>query len=320
MAKYFESVSQSEKVSMQKKNDADNSEFQLYLESSILRYQDCVKSGNKVEINSAYKKIISLYNPLDFYASWYEQYKYLFDSEDDFVADYLRVFSTVLIGWKPRSKRKKSRYDGSGEFKNYFIGSLYHNYINLIKANQAAKRNLTKYCPLCHEWVNPISSHLIKCHTDLLWDALEEMGIEVESLQACPICTNFKVSKSAKSQEEVTELIKYHFISKHSSILFNKFNEMYPDISTIAPKIMSSQIEEDDDGLDVYDVTCDPAGLVSRLFYLNLSDLEQTIIEQALNGDSNLIYKFDKHKCTREEWDTAIENIKELITVHGTHY
>jgi hypothetical protein len=301
---------------MSKHNDVINTSIQFLLEEAVLRYQDAVASKCSNTIEDCYKKITSYYNPLDFYSNWYDQYKYLFDSEEDFIADYLRVFATVLLGWKPRNKRKKSRYEGSGEFKNYFIGSLYHNYVNMIKADQAAKRNMTKKCPICETWVNPISTHLISDHTELLWDFLYEMSIDIDNLKSCPFCTNFKIGKNITS-DKITDLIKSHFVSKHSSLLFNKFNEMYPDISTISPKTVSSFIEENDDELDIYEVTEDPGGFLSKLFYLDLNDIQKSIIESALNGETNLVYKNQKYKCTKSEWDEALESLKEIISIYG---
>ena len=303
---------------MQKKNDIQNSEYQLYLEKSVLDYQKSLESDNKTDIDLAYQKVVKLYNPLDFYSNWYEQYKYLFDSEDDFVADYLRVFATVLKNWKPRNLRAKSRYEGSGEFKNYFIGSLYHNYINMVKSDQAAKRNLTKQCPICFEWVNPISTHLITFHADILWNYLEELDIDLDSLTNCPLCTNFKITKSVlSSREKTTQILKAHFISKHTSMLFNKFNELYPDISTISPKITSTYIEEDSDELDIYDVTETKDCLVSKLLLSDLDPIQKTIVENILNGESNLIYKADRYRCTKEEWENALQSLKETINIYG---
>ena len=301
---------------MAKKSNVCNLEFQNQLEDLVLKYQEIVSNKNQTNIELAYKQIVNLYDPLDFYHSWYDQYKYLFDSQEDFVADYLRVFATVLLGWKPRNLRKKSRYDGSGEFKNYFIGSLHHNYINLVKSDQAAKRNTTKYCPLCNEWVNPISTHLITDHPSLLWDHLEEMEIDVQLLTSCPFCNNFKISKNA-SKEKVTSLIRHHFLSKHTSLLFAKFNELYPSISTISPKTSSTLIDDGDDELDLYDVTQEDDNLINKLLLMDLNDVQKHIIEQILNGDTNLSYKSEKYKCTRDEWDSAIENLKEVINLHG---
>ena len=53
---------------------------------------------------------------------------------------------------------------------------------------------------------------------------------------------------------------------------------------------------------------------------LELSDLEKEIISQILNGDGNVSYKPDKHKCTKDEWEIAIENLKEAINICGYEY
>jgi len=296
--------------------DLSNSEFQNRLEDCVIKYQIAVSEGNSFDVETSYKNIIRLYDPMDFYSSWYDQYKYLFDSQEDFIADYNRVFITVLLNWQPRNKRKKSRYEGSGEFKNYFIGSLYHNYINLVKSDQAAKRNITKMCPICHEWVNPISTHLISEHQHLLWDHISDMNINVDELKQCPFCTNFKINKNL-SGEKLTDVIKSHLISKHSSLLFSKFNEMYPDVSTISPKIISTVIDEGDDELDIYEITEDSNNLINKLFCSDLTDVQKYIIEQILNGDSKLVYKSDKYKCTHDEFESAVESLKELITLYG---
>lgn len=297
--------------------DIHNLEYQHDLENAVVNYQHAVASGDKMSIEDAYQKIVGLYNPMDFFHNWYEQYKYLFDSQEDFIADYLRVFATVLLGWKPRESRGQSRYDGSGEFKNYFIGSLYHNYINLIKSDQAAKRNLTKMCPLCGDWVNPLSTHLITKHEELLWDYLNEMGIDIDSLLSCPFCSNFKISKSLTDKAKITNLIKKHFLSKHTSMLFHKFNDDYPECSTISPRMVSTHIEEGDDELDIYDVTEKEDSLFDKLSVMDLSDLQKFIIEEVANGESNLVYKPGAHQCTKEEWDSAMENLKETLRICG---
>ena len=301
---------------MYKKGDFIHSDIQARLEEAVLSYQVAYTKGGAF-VDDAYRKVIDLYNPMDYYHNWYDQYKYLYDSEEDFVSDYLRVFITVLLNWKPRSQRKKSRYNGSGEFKNYFIGSVYHNFINMVKSDQAAKRNLTKQCPICDEWVNPISTHLISCHSNLLWEYLEEINIDIDSLNSCPLCNNYKMPKTATDKNKVKELIRAHFISKHTSLLFHKFNELYPSVSTISPRIVSSHMEESDDDLDIYDITEEQNSLVNKLLLMNLSDVEKKIVEQILNGDVNLLFKPEKHKCTQDEWDQAMENLKEAMNICG---
>ena len=306
---------------MAKRHDIANIEFQKTLEEAVLNYQNCLNNRTKAEADAAYEKITKLYNPLDYSSAWYEAYKYFFDSKEDFESDYIRVFITVLSGWKPREQRKTSRYGGSGEFKNYFIGSLYHNYTNLVKSDQAAKRNVTNRCPICSEWVSPISTHLMAEHSFLLWDALDEMNVDIESLSSCPICNNFKINKSPDAKIKVVEQIKAHFISKHSSILFNRFNDLYPEISTLSPRIVSTNISDqstnNNSDVDIYEVTEGHNNLINNLSLLNLTDIQENIVRQALNGESTMVYKPEKYKCTKEEWENALEKLKEAIRICG---
>ena len=291
----------------------ENIDFQEQLENAVIKYQLAVEAGGSFDIEDAYRSIIKLYNPNDFAQTWYEQYKYLFDSYDDFISDYMRVFIVVIMNWKPRNERKKSRYDGSGEFKNYFIGSLHHNYVNLVKSDKASKRNLTKMCPICMEWVNPMSTHVINHHADLLWNYLLEMNIDVQTLSSCPFCPNFKINKS-NSADKIAQLIKNHFLSKHSSMLFHKFNELYPDVSTLSPKITTNNHYDDSNGeLDIYDITEEKNGFMNKLYSLNLSDLQKTIIEKILNGDQ-IIYKSDKYSCSEEEWTNAMIGLRDVVS------
>lgn len=298
------------------KGDVLNTEFQSRIEAAVVKYQLAVETGDKIIIEDAYQYVIRHYDPLDFVNAWYDQYHYLFDTKEDFIGNYLGVFATVLLGWKPKDKRGKSRYDGTGEFKNYFIGSLYHNYVNMVKSDQAAKRNLTLQCPICQEWVNPISTHLITYHSNLLWEYLHELELDVESLTACPFCPNFKIAK-ASSPAKVTELIKAHFVSKHTSLLFTKFNELYPHISTISPKVSSVHVEDGEDELDVYDIIEDTGGMLSKILLLDLSDVQKSMIECILNGENNLVYRPEKYKCTKDEWDCALQNLQETMSVYG---
>ena len=69
--------------------------------------------------------------------------------------------------------------------------------------------------------------------------------------------------------------------------------------------------------LDIYDVTEEKNNLLNRLCLLDLSDLQKNIICQALNGETNMIYKPEKYKCTKDEWEQALEKIKEAINICG---
>ena len=129
----------------------NNSQIQENLEISILKYQRSLLTSNKQLIEKCYREVCKIYPPLLHMQEWYSQYHYLYDSHEDFESDYIKIFCNVLSNWKPRSKRKISRYNGTGEFKNYFIGALQHNYINLVKADNAGKRNPSQKCPICEK-------------------------------------------------------------------------------------------------------------------------------------------------------------------------
>lgn len=293
----------------------NNEELQINLEQSVLEYQCALKENSKFKMEDAYKKITRYYNPMSYYSFWYDQYKHLFDSQDDFISDYIRVFITVITNWRPKDQRNKSRYNGSGEFKNYFIGSLYHNYVNMIKSDQAAKRNVTQQCPICNDWVNPMSTHIITDHSNLLWEYLEELNINIENAIHCPCCDSFKISKQNMSRSR--ELMKAHFISKHTKLLFAKFNEMFPHISTVSPKITSNQIVDENDELDIYEVTEAKSNLFDKLLYLGLTQNQKIMIEGVLNGETNIVYKSDRYDCSKEQWEKELESLKEVVSIHG---
>jgi hypothetical protein len=143
------------------------------------------------------------------------------------------------------------------------------------------------------------------------------MDIDIESLSSCPLCTNFKVAKSNNDPRKITELLKAHFISKHTSLLFSKFNEMHPEISTISPKVTSTSVHEGDEELDLYEVVEEKNNLLNKLHFLNLTDVQKHAIEQILNGDTTLVYKPDKYKCTKEQWEIEMESLRETISIYG---
>lgn len=310
-----------------------NAKVQEHLETAILRYQEALNGGNERMIDKAYKKICSIYPPHMHMQEWYGQYKYLFDSYEDFAQDYIRIFCNVLSNWKPRGVRKKSRYDGSGEFKNYFIGALQHNYINMVKADNAGKRNPSQKCPICSKWVNPLSTHVLNCHADLLWANLESKKMSVEVLQHCPFCKSHKMPKSFECLESCENkisgacedcktkcrinAIKRHFLSKHSSMLFQIFNDLYPNYQTISPRALSVYMRDDEEEENcVYDQIQDE-NRVDDFLKLDMNEIETLIVENALSGNS--IIKFDAklYKCTIDEFNNALENIKTKLSLVG---
>ena len=304
------------------------------IEQAILDYQNALKVQNQISINSAYKKVCSLYSPHSHMQEWYGQYHYLYDSFEDFSQDYIRIFCNVLSNWKPRNARKKSRYDGSGEFKNYFIGALQHNFINLVKADNAGKRNPSQKCPICDKWVNPLSTHILNHHKDLLWDHLQNSNIDLTTLKCCPFCKSHKMPRTFECEESCEnkvegacdsckmykriEALKKHFLSKHSSMLFQKFNELYPNYQTVSPRALSIYITEDNDGEEncYYDHVEDQ-NKIDHFMKFSMSELENMIINNALNGASSVKFDAKIYNCSLDEFNNALENIKNKMALVG---
>ena len=304
------------------------------LEKAILKYQEALLSGNKWRIDRNYKEVCKLYPPYLHMQEWWNQYHYLYDSQEDFASDYIKIFCNVLSNWKPRNTRKVSRYGGSGEFKNYFIGALQHNYINLVKADNAGKRNPSQKCPICEKWVNPLSTHILVHHHHILWDHLLNTGVVLEELERCNFCKSHKMPRSYECDETCetkkdggcetcivkkrTAIIKKHILSKHSSMLFQKFNELYPDYQTVSPRALSVYMSEEDDNEDVcyYDSLKDD-NKINNLMNLDLDEVENKIIATILNGSSKLKYDSKLYGCTASEFNKAVENIKTKMSLIG---
>lgn len=313
---------------------ASNLITQQNLESCILKYQKSLSTTNKQLIEKCYKEICKIYPPLMHMQEWWNQYHYLYDSHEDFESDYIKIFCNVLSNWKPRSSRKISRYNGTGEFKNYFIGALQHNYINLVKADNAGKRNPSQKCPICEKWANPLSTHILNNHQDLMWKYLEEKNIFLSNLYRCPFCKTHKMPKSYNCFENChnikvggceeciirkrIDLIKRHLISKHSGMLFQRFNDLYPNYQTVSPRALSVYISEEDssDESCYYDNLKDDNKL-ENLLMMDMSKVESAIINNALNGSSNLKYDSKTYNCTIDEFNNAIESIKNKMAIFG---
>ena len=61
-----------------------NSKIQENLEIAILKYQKSLLTNNKSMIDRSYKDICKLYPPMLHMQEWYNQYHYLYDSQEDF--------------------------------------------------------------------------------------------------------------------------------------------------------------------------------------------------------------------------------------------
>jgi len=304
------------------------------LEVAILKYQESLLSGNKWRIDRQYKEVCKLYPPYLHMQEWWNQYHYLYDSQEDFASDYIKIFCNVLSNWKPRNTRKVSRYGGSGEFKNYFIGALQHNYINLVKADNAGKRNPSQKCPICDKWVNPLSTHILNHHHHVLWDHLKKTGIILENLERCSFCKSHKMPRSYECLEDCedkkdgscekcmiiqrTAIIRKHILSKHSTMLFQKFNELYPNYQTVSPRALSVYMNDSEEGEEncYYDHLKDDSKL-DNFMNSELTELENLIIKNALSGNSSVKFDAKLYKCSIEEFTIALENIKNKMSLYG---
>jgi len=314
-------------------NDLNKARTQENLEYAILKYQKSLTTNNNQLIDRCYKDICKLYPPLMHMQEWWNQYHYLYDSQEDFTQDYIRIFCNVLSNWKPRNVRKKSRYVGSGEFKNYFIGALQHNYINLVKADNAGKRNPSQKCPICEKWVNPLSTHILNHHGHILWDHLEAIKIIISEITHCPFCKSHKMPRTFECLDECEDKVadgcdickkiititalKKHFLSKHSTMLFQKFNELYPNYQTISPRALSVYMSEEDDDENCYYDQVQDNNRLDNLMKYSMSDLETKIINFALNGTKDIKYDSKLYNCSLDEFQEALENIKNKMALVG---
>lgn len=298
---------------------------QATLESAILSYQDAVKTNDERAVENAYDQIYGIYPAMSYIPYWYKKYNYLYDTQDDFTSDYLRIFCNSLTSWKPKHLRKKSKYNGSGDFKNYFWSSLQNNYINMVKAENSGKRSISLKCPICNEWCTSLSTHLIQKHDDLLWDNIHSMGIDLYLLDKCPFCVSFKFSKRSLElldRPALVKKLKRHILSMHSNFLFEQFKLEYPEYSNLSSKPASIYVSEEDGGdeLSLYDIVQTKDDCLDHLYASGLSEIQEKIIHHIFSENiknSAVNYDFNVYNCTNEEFETALEDLKVKLFLCG---
>ncbi len=310
---------------------------QIRLEDAIIRYQLALKSSRNNDIDEAYKEVCRIYPPLSFVKIWFKKYRHLYDTREDFVQDYLRIFCSALANWQPRHLRRTNRYNGSGEFKNFFWSSLSHHYINQVKAEAAGKRTLAARCPICDVWCNshPLSTHLRKCHQDLMWDQMGLFGYPVDTLVSCPFCKSHKVPRQVACSCEVPvsgsqcEIclrqaqqvsIRKHLLSMHSTYLFERFRELYPQHATLSPKPSAVYITDDkneEDEVNIYDIIPDDSNSINKLLSFSLTDIQQKILYRVFNGAPQVVYEPELYNCSEGEFDKELEELKNIMSLCG---
>jgi hypothetical protein len=320
----------SSKISRNRVRQQAAIQYQERLESAILNYQRALADRDSFAIERSYALICELYPPHKHMSDWYNQYYFLYDTAEDFTQEYNMIFCKVLAKWKPRGERRASRHEGSGEFKNYFIGALQNHYSNLVKANNAGKRNVGCRCPICETWVNPLSTHLRKHHVDLLWEQMASFGYDVHTMTECPFCKSHKTPRQVPCEHQengacetcrfqaANEALKRHLLSKHSTFLFQRFSELYPDHHTMKTKEVSVWTSEDDEGEETCHYDATPGdNRIDHLLSCDLSALERSILEQVLNGSSSITYRPNVYKCTEAEFEMALDTLRDKMTLVG---
>jgi len=307
-----------------------NKNVQLKLEQAIVGYQSAIESDNYKLSSKYYEDICEVYPPLDFVKVWYKKYKHFYDSFEDFTQDYLYVFCKALLKWQPRDKRPESRYNGTGEFKNYFWSNLNNYYTNIVKFKAAGIRNIAVVCPICNKQTQTLSTHLLNHHAHLLWEQLQIMGHDVDNITKCPLCKSHKIPQNTdpniNEEDPDTALfktqnnaLKKHLLSKHSPLLFEKFNDMYPDHDTMNAKPSSNYVidESGENEINLYD-TVENDDPISKLWSTNLSEVQRQILEMILISKAKkIIYQPDLYNCTMEEFENHMDDLKIKLTICG---
>lgn len=306
----------------------NNPLLQEAIEQSIIQYQHARTRNNQRAINAAFEDVCRLYDPLRFVHTWHRRYRHLYDTREDFVQDYLRVFCTSLSSWKPREERGESRYGGSGKFANFFWSALSNNYINMVKAAASGKRNQESRCPICETWCAPLATHLRLKHEDLLWEQMEIMGLPICSLTGCPFCKSHKTPRTIACKHQETRAcaaclsaaqdsaLKRHLLSMHSAFLFERFRELHPEYSTLPCKPLSVEGENDGEPCDLYDIVPDTSK-IGNLLASDLSPLQQQIISECLSAGGSPVYKPSLYNCPEDVFDAALDDLKTKMTLVG---
>lgn len=320
----------SEKITKRSKEEQQliNKNIQIKLEKAIVGYQAALENNRAKEADRFYDEICSIYPPLDFVKVWFKKYKHFYDTREDFVQDYLYVFCKALRKWQPRDKRPESKYNGTGEFKNYFWSNLNNYYTNIVKFQAAGIRNIAVVCPICNKHTQTLSTHLLNHHGHLLWEQLALMGHDIDKLKDCPMCKSHKTPQTVNEKFAddpnglfltQNEALKKHLLSKHSPLLFEKFNDLFPEHDTMNVKPSSNYISDDsgESEINVYDTVVhdDP---ISRLWSTNLSDVQRQILEMILISKSKkIIYQPEVYNCSVEEFEDNVDDLKHKLVICG---
>jgi len=193
--------------------------------------------------------VCDLYDPMRYRRRWHSSYGNLFESDEDFDGQMWECFLKAC-----------TKYRRGFALNPFYFGILKTTFANIIKHRQAAMRNPQVRCPACDRLVAPLGTHVIHGHPEMMIDAMNDLGIDITTINICPICDD----RPPIILDDEAARFK-HFRSRHSSILFAKFLLMYPDehtaITDPAPPIaslMGDRRQGQDDDFDIDDLGAGP--------------------------------------------------------------
>ena len=189
---------------------------------------------------------------------------------------------------------------------------------------------------MCEKWVNPLSTHLRADHVDLLWQQLKINGHDIENLTNCPLCKSHKLPRQYNclinegeicfgagdcaecKKVGINKAIRKHMLSKHSTLLFQRFNETYPGYQTVSPRALSIYTNEDEDGDEgcYYDKVQERNNL-NNLMSMELNDVENKILSTILNGSTTLKFDAALYNCSIEEFNDAVDGLRDKMSIAG---
>jgi hypothetical protein len=154
------------------------------------------------------------------------------------------------------------------------------------------------------------------------------LGHNVDELTRCPLCRSHKIPQTVAPDFVEKEnglfltqnfAVKKHMLSKHSPLLFEKFNDLYPEHDTLNVKPVSNYMMDDsgENEINVYEtVTGDDK--ISSLWATNLSDIQRQILELIIVQKSKkIIYLPDVYNCSNEEFNVQLDDLRSKLVICG---
>jgi len=169
-----------------------------------------------------------------------------------------------------------------------------------------------------------------------LWAQLKINGHNIETLTNCPLCKSHKLPRQYNclinegeictgagdcaecKRVGINNAIRKHMLSKHSTLLFQRFNETYPGYQTVSPRALSIYTNEDEDGDEgCYYDKVEERNNLNNLMSMDLNDIENKILANILNGSTNLKFDAALYNCSIEEFNDAIDGLRDKMSIAG---